>query len=59
MLIASQHKKEDVLSPLLTAALGVTPVICQALDTDQLRTLKKIPKNKSEEDPVYCDYCNP
>lgn len=38
ILIASQHKKEDVLSPLLTKALGVTPVICRTLDTDQLGT---------------------
>ena len=38
ILIASQHKKEDVLSPLLTKALGVIPVTCDALDTDQLGT---------------------
>jgi hypothetical protein len=38
ILIASQHKKEDVISPLLTEALGVIPEICKTLDTDQLGT---------------------
>jgi len=38
LLIASQHKKEVVLSPLLKEALGVIPVTCKALDTDQLGT---------------------
>jgi len=38
ILIASQHKKEDILSPLLTAALGVVPITCQELNTDLLGT---------------------
>ena len=38
ILIASKHKKEDVLAPLLTKSLGVIPVTCDALDTDQLGT---------------------
>lgn len=38
ILIASKHKKEDVLAPLLTKALGIIPVTCDALDTDQLGT---------------------
>lgn len=38
ILIASKHKKEDVLAPLLTKSLGVIPVTCDSLDTDQLGT---------------------
>lgn len=38
ILIASKHKKEDVLAPLLTKSLGVIPVTCDALDTDLLGT---------------------
>jgi|688.fasta_scaffold21524_11 hypothetical protein len=32
-------KKEDVLSPLLSAALGAIPVICKALNTDLMPLL--------------------
>lgn len=35
----STHKKVDVLSPLLSAALGVTPVIGNALNTDLMHLL--------------------
>lgn len=38
ILIASKHKKEDVLAPLLIKSLGVIPVTFDALDTDQLGT---------------------
>ena len=38
ILFASKHKKEDVLAPLLTKSLGVIPVTCDFLDTDQWGT---------------------
>ena len=38
LLIATKHKKETVLSPLLETALGVTCFTEERLDTDQLGT---------------------
>lgn len=38
LLIATKHKKEEVLAPLLEQALGVQCVVAEGLDTDQLGT---------------------
>lgn len=38
IIIATQHKKEEILSPLLEQYLGLVPVICASLNTDILGT---------------------
>lgn len=38
LLIATMHKKEEVLAPSFSDALGVLPEVCAGLDTDQFGT---------------------
>lgn len=38
LLIATKHKKESILAPLLQEALGVTCIVAEAFDTDALGT---------------------
>ena len=38
LLIATKHKKESILAPLLEEALGVTCIVAEAFDTDTLGT---------------------
>jgi hypothetical protein len=38
LIIATKHKKEEVIGPLIQSALGVIPFTDKRLDTDTLGT---------------------
>ncbi|MBJ7429162.1 MAG: hypothetical protein JHD28_09430, partial [Bacteroidia bacterium] len=48
IVIATKHKKEQVIAPLLLEEFNINAIICEQLDTDQLGTFSgEIERNLS------------